>query len=174
MKAEVHIVETETAQEFSAETVIRILQHVGPTVDDIIKEINEIYKNAEINKEVCLIMANRAYSASQAIIIMKERITRNEEKLKNFRTETYRLALQRLEKVIRDIKDYTYKVSKLNRFFIRFFSAKYEYEDVIEKYDLCMKNLQVILRVNNAFYRAKDKTEETKKVEKALEKTEKV
>ncbi|CAG8828154.1 22257_t:CDS:2, partial [Gigaspora rosea] len=68
-----------------------------------------------------------------------ERITRNEEKLKNFRTETYRLALQRLEKVIRDIKDYTYKVSK----------------------------------VNNAFYRAKDKTEETKKVEKALEKTEK-
>ncbi|KAF0512710.1 kinase-like protein [Gigaspora margarita] len=157
------------------ETTAEILALYNPiigTINLIVREVREIYKNAESNKEICLIMFNRVDSAEHAMNTLMRNIegSEDEEILENFRKKEYYLAFERFKNLLTNIKEYTNKVSKFDRYkqIINATEVKNKYEKLTKEYDMCIKDLQFTMIMSNEAARVK----EAKKVDKAIENTE--
>ncbi|CAG8497470.1 9683_t:CDS:2 [Ambispora leptoticha] len=153
--------------------ILAIYNPIVATINIIAKEIHEIYKNAESNKEICLIMANRVSSAEFSMNTMMRNIEGdegNEEILENFRKKEYYLAFETFKNLLTNIKEYTNKVSKFNRYkqYINAMEVKQKYERLTMQYDMCMKDLQFTMLVSSEV----DRANEAKKVDKAIKNTE--
>ncbi|CAG8476139.1 7192_t:CDS:2 [Dentiscutata heterogama] len=128
----------------------------------------QIYVNAECNKETTLIMTNRVKNAESII----EEFMRNDEE--KFKRREFVIVLKRLESVLIKIKEFSEKVSKLKGYkqFTDAKEVKSKYEQLTEEYDTCIRDLLL----HSAYYIANNDTkiEESQKVDKDLEETEKV
>ncbi|CAG8809783.1 6882_t:CDS:2 [Gigaspora margarita] len=148
--------------DIASSAVTNITKAVGvSTIKVIAKEINQIYVNSECNKETIGIMENRAKNAKSVI----EEFMKNDEK---FKQKEYRVTLERFEDVLKKIKEYCEKVSNLESL-SRFFKAnetKKEYDQLTEEYETCISDL-ALLSANCI------RKEESRKVDKDLEETEK-
>ncbi|RIB20625.1 kinase-like domain-containing protein [Gigaspora rosea] len=148
--------------DIASSAVTNITRAVGvSTIKVIAKEINQIYVNSECNKETIRIMENRAKNAESVIA----EFMKNDEKSKQ---KEYQVTLERLRDILTKIKEYCEKVSKLESL-SRFFKAnetKKEYDQLTEEYEKCIRDLAL----HSANY---TKKEESQKVDKDLEETEK-
>ncbi|RIB13813.1 kinase-like domain-containing protein [Gigaspora rosea] len=158
-----------------AETTAEILALYNPiigTINLIVREVRDIYKNAESNKEICLIMYNRVDSAEHAMNTLMRNIegSEDEEIFENFRKKEYYLAFERFKNLLTNIKEYTNKVSKFDRYkqIINATEVKNKYQKLTKEYDVCIKDLQFTMIMSSEAARVK----EAKKVDKAIENTE--
>ncbi|CAG8690275.1 10112_t:CDS:1, partial [Scutellospora calospora] len=126
----------------SAEAIGSYLPFLN-ALNALVKEINQIYENAECNKEICLIMTDRVAVAEAAIRTMLER-NHSEDFY-----QKYLLSLKRFENNLINIKEFTNKVSKLEgyRKYLNATEIKKTYEKLIKDYDTSMNDLQFTIAV---------------------------
>ncbi|KAF0531735.1 kinase-like protein [Gigaspora margarita] len=151
-------------------TTFEILTIYYPIICNIkfkAEEIYIIYKDAECNQQVCEFLAKRVKGAEKFINSVIKDIEENEPK---FRNNSYFLAFKHYENTLKNIDDFTEKVSKYKGF-IKFLDAKQAKENFInltEEYDKCMKELHFDTIASDY-----DKNEEAHKVEISLDEVEK-
>ncbi|CAG8687986.1 3529_t:CDS:2, partial [Dentiscutata heterogama] len=109
----------------------------------LIDEVKKIYEDAECNKEICLIMVNRVAIAECA---MNEMLDSN--KNESYFQKCF-LSFKRFEIVLKNIKDFTNKVSKIEgyRKFLNATEIKKKFDKLIQEYDICMKELQFTMAI---------------------------
>ncbi|CAG8631964.1 3718_t:CDS:2 [Dentiscutata heterogama] len=153
-----------TAELFDAATdLLAIYNPVIDLVRRLVKDIYQIYENAECNKELCLIMVNRVEAAKYSIDII---IRSTEKKQEDLRKKSYFLAFERFKNILTQIKEFTNSVSKLKGY-KKFFQAtdvKKKFEQLIDEFDKCRSDLHFAIDVSNDI----DRKEESERVDKAL------
>ncbi|RIB27201.1 kinase-like domain-containing protein [Gigaspora rosea] len=132
--------------------------HIHPLVsqmNDLVKEICNVYEDVECNKDICSIMTDRVKTAEFAM----DKMMRGEMKEDHFYERKFYQSLLKFINVLKDIKNFTEKVSKLKglRKFLNVDEIKNKYEKLIQNYDTCMNELRfTIAIVNEAVRRAED------------------
>ncbi|KAF0519599.1 kinase-like protein [Gigaspora margarita] len=129
----------------------------------LFQKIYQVYEDSECNKEICLIMVERVKSAEYALDKM---MRRKEENEKYFCKQVYFFAFKRFEINLKNIKDFTTKVSKLKGY-RKFFSAtnvKFQYENLTKEYDGCMNDLHFAVVVVSK----EERETESRKVDQSL------
>ncbi|CAG8697030.1 7084_t:CDS:2 [Gigaspora margarita] len=109
----------------------------------LIDEVKKIYEDAECNKEICLIMVNRVAIAECA---MNEML--NSNKNESYFRKCF-VSFKRFEIVLKNIKDFTNKVSKIEgyRKFLNAPEIKKKFDKLIQEYDICMKELHFTMAI---------------------------
>ncbi|CAG8842682.1 16717_t:CDS:2 [Gigaspora margarita] len=117
-----------------------------------------------IKKELCFIMMDRVKTAEFAL---EQMMLRSEENEKYFYEKEYSLSLKKFVNVLKDIKNFAEKVSKIEgvRKFFKANKIKQTYEKLTEEFDTCMKELHFTIAIANENQRAKD----AQKVDQAIE-----
>ncbi|CAG8670929.1 632_t:CDS:2, partial [Dentiscutata heterogama] len=164
--------ELNTAVDLNLEsrTAFEILTIYYPIICNIkftAEEIYNICKNAECNQQVCLFLAKRVKGAEEFISKVIKDIGKNEEK---FRNKECFLAFKHYEIILKNIEEFTEKVSKYKGF-IKFLNAsevKKRFKNLTEEYDKCMKDLHFVTIASDH-----DNNEESRKVEESLDEVEK-
>ncbi|KAF0541495.1 kinase-like protein [Gigaspora margarita] len=136
------------------------------SVKILVKEIQQIYEDAEFNSEICLIMKNRVVKAECSVDLIKD--TDNEDQLSE---KSYFLAFKSFENVLTRIRDFVKNVSKLKGY-KKYFNAtevKNKYLQLTDEFDKCMVDLHFAIDLANK----NEREEEAKKVDRALENVEK-
>ncbi|CAG8768052.1 935_t:CDS:2 [Gigaspora margarita] len=139
------------------------------TIKILVEEIYKIYSNVECNKELCLIMMDRVKTAEFAL---EQMMLKSEENKEYFYENEYSLSLNKFVNVLKDIKNFVEKVSKIEgvRKFFEANRIKQTYEKLTQEFDTCMKELHFTIAIANKNQRAKD----AQKVDQAIEKLEKL
>ncbi|CAG8484607.1 12475_t:CDS:2 [Dentiscutata heterogama] len=109
----------------------------------LVDEIKKIYEDAECNKDICLIMSHRVTIAECA---MTQMLAFNQNE--NYFQKCY-LSFKRFEITLKNIKEFTTKVSKLEGY-RKFFSAseiKKKFDKLTEEYDTSMKDLNFTMAI---------------------------
>ncbi|CAG8772331.1 23271_t:CDS:2 [Gigaspora margarita] len=151
----------------SAVDIVAIYIPIITAVKSLVKEIYQIYEDAEFNSEICLIMKNRVIKAECSVdSIIKD--SNNEKKL---REQSYYLAFKSFENVLIKIRDFVRNVSKLKGYkkYLNATEVKNKYMQLTEEFDTCMADLHFAIDVANK----SEREEEAKKVDKALDNVEK-
>ncbi|CAG8725594.1 15727_t:CDS:2, partial [Dentiscutata heterogama] len=129
----------------------------------LFQKIYQVYEDSECNKEICLIMVERVKAAEYSLDKM---MRRKEENEKYFCKQDYFFAFKRFEINLKNIKDFTIKVSKLKGY-RKFFSAtnvKFQYDNLTKEYDACMKDLHFAITVVSK----EERDAESRKVDQSL------
>ncbi|KAF0380092.1 kinase-like protein [Gigaspora margarita] len=147
-------------------TTAEIMSSYIPVINSItilFQKIYQVYEDSECNKEICLIMVERVKAAEYALDKM---MRRKEENEKYFCKQDYFFAFKRFEINLKNIKDFTTKVSKLKGY-RKFFSAtnvKFQYENLTKEYDGCMNDLHFAIVVVSK----EERDIESRKVDQSL------
>ncbi|RIB22391.1 kinase-like domain-containing protein [Gigaspora rosea] len=158
------------AAEIIADTATEILAVYFPivsTISKITKRIYDTYHDAECNKQICEVLAKRVKNAEGLIDKIIKDIGGNQEK---FRKRSYYLAFKHYENTLKNIGEFTEKVSKYKGF-IKYFTSKVTKErlkSLTEEYDTCMRDLHFTMYVTNE----QDRKEEAQKIEESLNEVE--
>ncbi|CAG8840475.1 22568_t:CDS:2, partial [Gigaspora margarita] len=123
----------------------------------------QVYEDSECNKEICLIIVERVKAAEYALDKM---MRRKEENKKYFCKQDYFFAFKRFEINLKNIKDFTIKVSKLKGY-RTFFSAKnvkFQYENLTKEYNSCMNDLHFAIVLASK----EERKAEARKVDQSL------
>ncbi|RIB26911.1 hypothetical protein C2G38_138405 [Gigaspora rosea] len=127
-------------------TAVEIISSYVPFVNMVkvlVEEIKKIYEDAECNKDICLIMSNRVIVAECA---MTQVLAFNQNE--SYFQKCY-LSFKRFEIILKNVKEFTTKVSKLEGY-RRFFSAteiKKKFDKLTDEYDACMKDLNFTMAI---------------------------
>ncbi|KAF0400564.1 kinase-like protein [Gigaspora margarita] len=126
----------------------------------LVEEIKKIYEDAECNKDICLIMANRVTIAECA---MTQMLAFNQNE--NYFQKCY-LSFKKFEIVLKNVKEFTTKVSKLEgyRRFLNAKEIKNKFDKLILEYDACMNDLNFTMAIASEDQR----TIEAKRVDSSL------
>ncbi|CAG8802585.1 15704_t:CDS:2 [Gigaspora margarita] len=157
------------AAEIIADTATEILAVYFPivsTISTITKRIYDTYHDAECNKQICEVLAKRVKNAEGLIDKIIKDIGGNQEK---FRQRSYYLAFKHYENTLKNIEEFTEKVSKYKGF-IKYFTSKVTKErlkSLTEDYDTCMRDLHFTMYVTNE----QDRKEEAQMIEESLNDT---
>ncbi|KAF0458747.1 kinase-like protein [Gigaspora margarita] len=158
-------------------TTAEIMSCYIPVINSIailFQKIYQVYEDSECNKEICLIMVERVKAAEYALDKM---MRRKEENEKYFCKQDYFFAFKRFEINLKNIKDFTIKVSKLKGY-RKFFSATnviFQYENLTKEYDGCMNDLHFAIVLASKEEReaeARKVDQSLKDIEETLEKLE--
>ncbi|RIB00784.1 kinase-like domain-containing protein [Gigaspora rosea] len=147
-------------------TTAEIMSCYIPVINSIailFQKIYQVYEDSECNKEICLIMVERVKAAEYALDKM---MRRKEENEKYFCKQDYFFAFKRFEINLKNIKDFTIKVSKLKGY-RKFFSAtnvKFQYENLTKEYDGCMNDLHFAIVLASK----EEREAESRKVDQSL------
>ncbi|RIB26916.1 kinase-like domain-containing protein [Gigaspora rosea] len=111
----------------------------------LVREVNKIYEDAECNKELCSIMADRVAVGEFA---MRRMLEKNDSE---YYFQKYFKSFKRFENILINIKDFTNKVSKLEGFrkFLGASEVKKNYEKLIKEFDTSINDLQFTIAVVN-------------------------
>ncbi|CAG8838635.1 16154_t:CDS:1 [Gigaspora margarita] len=125
------------------------------TIKILVEDIYKIYLNVECNKELCLIMMDRVKTAEFAL---EQMMLKSEENKEYFYENEYSLSLNKFVNVLKDIKNFVEKVSKIEgvRKFFEANRIKQTYEKLTQEFDTCMKELHFTIAIANENQRAKD------------------
>ncbi|KAF0533310.1 kinase-like protein [Gigaspora margarita] len=107
----------------------------------LVRDVNQIYENAECNKELCSIMVDQVVDGESAI---RKILGKNNSE---YYFQEYFLRFKRFENVLTNIKDFTNKVSKLEGFRKFFSTAEVQInrKKLIEDFDTSMEGLKFIM-----------------------------
>ncbi|KAF0541341.1 kinase-like protein [Gigaspora margarita] len=132
-------------------------------VRDLIEQIYQICEDAECNKEICSIMTRRIEIAEFAV----EKLMRKRDKEKYLSQLKYFLSFKKFENLLKNIKEFTCKVSKLKGFrkYLNAMEVKKVYETLTREYYECMNELQFAIAIVSEI----DRNMENQKVNKALQ-----
>ncbi|CAG8785910.1 38134_t:CDS:2 [Gigaspora margarita] len=158
-------------------TTAEIMSCYIPVINSIailFQKIYQVYEDSECNKEICLIMVERVKAAEYALDKM---MRRKEENEKYFCKQDYFFAFKRFEINLKNIKDFTIKVSKLkgHRKFFSATNVKFQYENLTKEYDGCMNDLHFAIVLASKEEReaeARKVDQSLKDIEETLEKLE--
>ncbi|CAG8789034.1 80_t:CDS:1, partial [Racocetra persica] len=134
-------------------------------VVNIVKEIKKTFKKAQNNKDICLILFERAKDAES---VMNKILNYKDDYEEFLREEKSYKAFHKFKILLIKIKDFVVEVSELKsvRKFLDANSVKSTYDKLTNEFETCIKDLHFEVMIVNEVQKRKD----NKKVKDDLEK----
>ncbi|GBB96882.1 hypothetical protein RclHR1_02860015 [Rhizophagus clarus] len=143
------------------------------TVTSLISQIIQIYENAQYNKKFCKALLFRAEAAEFAVNILQRRQDENEVL---FRQQAFYKSFIKFKEVLQRIKDFAGDVTNLHGFrkYLKSTTIKGKFTELIDDYDITMKDLSFTMVISSDEQRKIDKVSLEEDIAETLEFVKKV